>query len=98
MNFLDTDSGRKLFNQYLKKVNGSSQRVYRSEIQQFFDFIVETHCNASLQGITKDVLHAYQEKLSKEHTRKTAIRKFSILNGFLSTWRHQERSGTLLTP
>lgn len=91
MSFLDTDNGRKIFNQYLKKVNGGSRRVYRSEIQQFFDFLVETHSNASLlqthsnaslQGITEDVLHAYQEKLSGEHSPKTTKRKFSILNGF----------------
>lgn len=78
MSFLDTDRGQRLFNQYLKKVNGSSQRVYRSEIQQFFDF-------KDLPGIfdiTKDVLHAYQEKLSGEHSQKTTKRKFSILNGF----------------
>lgn len=82
MSFLDTDSGQRLFNQYLKKVTGGSQRVYRSEIQQFFDFLVETHCNTSLQGVTKESLHAYQEKLSGEHSPKTTKRKFSILNGF----------------
>lgn len=78
MSFLDTDRGQRLFNQYLKKVNGSSQRVYRSEIQQFFEF-------KNLKGIsdiTKEVLHAYQEKLSQEHSPKTTKRKFSILNGF----------------
>ena len=39
MSFLDDSvEGRKLLEQYLKKVTGGSQRVYRSEIQQFFDF------------------------------------------------------------
>lgn len=77
MSFLNTDSGRKLFNQYLKKVHGGSQRVYRSEIQQFFDF---KNCETS--DIRKEALHAYQEKLSGEHSPKTTKRKFSILNGF----------------
>lgn len=77
MSFLDTDSGQKIFNQYLKKVNGSSQRVYRSEIQQFFDFK-----NCEISNISKETLHSYQERLSHEHSSKTAKRKFSILNGF----------------
>ncbi|RIJ94810.1 MAG: hypothetical protein DCC43_11975 [Candidatus Brocadia sp.] len=91
MSFLDTDSGKRLFNQYLKKVNGSSQRVYRSEIQQFFDF-------KNLKGIsdiTKEVLHTYQEKLSLEHSPKTTKRKFSILNGF---FKHLEASGAFRNP
>ncbi|KKO20918.1 MAG: site-specific integrase [Candidatus Brocadia sp.] len=91
MSFLDTDSGKRLFNQYLKKVNGSSQRVYRSEIQQFFDF-------KNLKGIsdiTKEVLHAYQERLSWEHSPKTTKRKFSILNGF---FKHLEASGAFRNP
>ena len=77
MSFLDTNSGQRLFNQYLKKVNGGSQRVYRSEIQQFFEFK-----NCEISGITKETLHAYQERLSQEHSPKTARRKFSVLNGF----------------
>src|SRR5574340_1118699 len=77
MSFLDTDSGRKIFNQYLKKVHGGSQRVYCSEIQQFFDFLagknVSGMCHAAelVKGITKETLHAYQEKLSGEHSPKT---------------------------
>lgn len=88
MSFLDTDSGRKIFNQYLKTVNGSSQRVYRSEIQQFFEFMagksVSGMCHSVelVQDITKKVLHDYQERLSQEHSPKTTKRKFSILNGF----------------
>lgn len=77
MSFLDTDSGQKIFNQYLKKVHGGSQRVYRSEIQQFFDFK-----NCEISNISKETLHSYQERLSHEHSSKTAKRKFSILNGF----------------
>ncbi|TVL97891.1 MAG: hypothetical protein CV087_21900 [Candidatus Brocadia sp. WS118] len=94
MSFLDTDSGRKLFNQYLKKVSEGSQRVYRSEIQQFFDFK-----NCEISDIRKEALHAYQERLFTEHSPKTTKRKFSILNGSLSAWKR--RSGdfrTLLTP
>lgn len=72
----------------MKTVNGSSQRVYRSEIQQFFEFMsgkgVSGMCHAAelVQGITKDILHAYQEKLASKHSPKTTKRKFSILNGF----------------
>lgn len=77
MSFLDTDSGRKIFNQYLKKVHGGSQRVYRSEIQQFFNFK-----DCGISDIRKEALHAYQEKLSREYSPRTAKRKFSILNGF----------------
>lgn len=36
MSFLDTDRGRKLLDQFLKQFKAGSQRVYRSEIQQFF--------------------------------------------------------------
>lgn len=82
MSFLDTDSGRKLFNQYVKKVNEGSQRVYRSEIQQFFDFLTGRTSSSGVTGITKDTLHAYQESLSGGHSPKTTKRKFSILNGF----------------
>lgn len=77
MSFLDTDNGQRFLNQYLKKVNEGSQRVYRSEIQQFFEF---KDCDIS--DITKETLHTYQERLSQEHSPKTAKRKFSILNGF----------------
>jgi site-specific recombinase XerD len=90
MSFLDTDSGRKIFNQYLKRVHGGSQRVYRSEIQQFFDFK-----NGEISDITKEVLHAYQEKLSQEHSPKTTKRKFSILNGF---FKFLERSKGFQNP
>lgn len=84
MYYLDTDSGQRFFNQYLKKVNGGSQRVYRSEIQQFFEFMdIEKQPGIqSIPTITKDVLHAYRERLSLEHSPKTTKRKFSILNGF----------------
>lgn len=39
MSFLETEEGRKLFDRYLKKFKGkSSQKVYKSEIKQFFSF------------------------------------------------------------
>lgn len=77
MSFLNTPRGKKLFNQFLDKFEGGSQKVYRSEIQQFFNFK-----DSGLSGITKDVLHDYQEKLSQKHSPKTTKRKFSMLNGF----------------
>ncbi|MBI4746773.1 MAG: tyrosine-type recombinase/integrase [Deltaproteobacteria bacterium] len=77
MSFLDGATGRKLFEDYLKKFDGGSQRVYRSEIQQFFDFK-----DSDLSGISKDTLNSYREKIGKEHTPKTTKRKFSMLNGF----------------
>lgn len=77
MSFLDSNEGRKLFEQYLKKVNGASQRVYRSEIQQFFDFN-----GLPLAAITRTTLENYKEKIACEHSPKTTKRKFSILNGF----------------
>ncbi len=77
MTFLHTAKGEKLFEQYLKKYKGGSQRVYRSEIQQFFDFI-----DCAVNHITADTLHKYQELLAKEYSPATTKRKFSILNGF----------------
>ncbi|MDN3510352.1 MAG: hypothetical protein QY310_08745 [Candidatus Jettenia sp. CY-1] len=55
MSFLNTDPGQRLFNQYLKKVKGNSQRVYRSEIQQFFEFN-----SLDISRISKDALHTYK--------------------------------------
>jgi len=77
MSFLDSEKGRKLFDQFLKKFKGGSQRVYRSEIQQFFDFK-----DIGLSGISRETLNAYREKIAREHSPKTTKRKFSILNGF----------------
>lgn len=77
MSFLDGATGKKLFELYLKKFDGGSQRVYRSEIQQFFDFK-----DSDLSGISKATLNAYREKIGKENTPKTTKRKFSMLNGF----------------
>lgn len=78
MSFLTTKQGEKLFSQYMKQFKGGSGRVYRSEIQQFFGFK-----NIALEGLTKETLHVYKEKIKKDHTAKTMKRKFSILNGFL---------------
>ena len=77
MSFLDTDQGQRLLSGYLEKYQGGSQRVYRSEIQQFFEF---KPCHID-QVKAKD-LHEYQEKLAKAHTPATTKRKFSILNNF----------------
>lgn len=77
MSFLDSDQGAKLFEQYLKKFDGNSRRVYRSEIQQFFQFQ-----GSGLSDINKDVLNAYRDAIAQEHSPKTTKRKFSMLNGF----------------
>ena len=83
MSFLDTDQGQRVLSQYLKKYKGGSQRVYRSEIQQFFEFK-----DSSTDRVNAKLLHQYQEKLAKEHTAATTKRKFSILNGF---FKHLEK-------
>lgn len=77
MSFLETRQGKQLLDQYLKKYKGGSQRVYRSEVQQFFEFK-----DSALDQVDGTLLHQYQEKLSGEHSPATAKRKFSILNGF----------------
>ncbi|SHH29970.1 tyrosine-type recombinase/integrase [Desulfofustis glycolicus] len=77
MSFIDGGTGKRLFEKYLKKYHGGSQRVYRSEIKQFFDFK-----NSSLEHVKIELLRQYQEKLAEEHTPATTKRKFSILNGF----------------
>lgn len=77
MSFLDTDQGKRFLAQYLKQYKGGSQRVYRSEVQQFFEFK-----DSSIDQVEPKLLHDYQEKLANEHTAATTKRKFSILNGF----------------
>ena len=77
MSFLDTDQGKDLLEQYLSKYKGGSQRVYRSEIQQFYAFREGTNAQVS-----EGELRRYQDKLAQEHSQGTAKRKFSILNGF----------------
>nr|WP_320010586.1 tyrosine-type recombinase/integrase [uncultured Desulfobulbus sp.] len=77
MSFLDTSKGKKLFGQYLAKYKAGSQRVYRSEIQQFFDFK-----GLGLSQVDEAVLHEYQAFLAAEHSPATTKRKFSILNNF----------------
>lgn len=77
MSFITSEKGKKLFDQFLKKFDGGSQRVYRSEIQQFFDFK-----GAGISAIDKDTLNDYRDKIAREHSPKTTKRKFSILNGF----------------
>ncbi len=77
MSFIASEKGRKLFDQFLKKFDGASQRVYRSEIQQFFDFK-----GSGISDIDKETLNAYRNNIALEHTPKTTKRKFSMLNGF----------------
>lgn len=77
MSFLDNAKGQKLFSQYLAQYKGGSQRVYRSEIQQFFDFK-----GLDLNQVDTASLHEYRERLAVEHSPATTRRKFSILNNF----------------
>ena len=77
MSFLDTTKGKKLFTQYLEKYKGGSQRVYRSEIQQFFDFT-----GGDIDQVDVSTLHEYRQQLEVDHSQATARRKFSILNNF----------------
>ncbi|NLZ17115.1 MAG: tyrosine-type recombinase/integrase [Desulfobulbaceae bacterium] len=75
--FLDTAQGKEALEQYLGQYKGGSQRVYRSEIQQFYAFR-----DTSTVQVSAAELHRYQEHLASQHTQATARRKFSILNGF----------------
>lgn len=84
MSFLETKQGKQLLGQYLEGYQGGSQRVYRSEIQQFFEFKA-----VALEQIDAHLLHRYREKLAGEHSPVTAKRKFSILNGFFKFLQKQ---------
>lgn len=78
MGFLDTEQGENLFGQYLKKFKGkSSQRVYKSEIRQFFSFFV-----GNIDELTEADFQRYRQHLQGV-TPGTIKRKFSIINGFL---------------
>ncbi len=87
-NYFNTKKGEALLKEYLQKFKGGSLRVYSSEISQYFSF-----AGCDLSGITKESLHAYQAKLAKEHSPKTAKRKFSILNGFSKFLEGKEKLG-----
>jgi site-specific recombinase XerD len=78
MAFLNTPQGMKLFDQYLKKFQGkSSQKVYRSELRQFFDFY-----SGDLSDLSGSVFIEYRDHLGQNAKAKTIKRKFSILNQF----------------
>lgn len=79
MAFLDTPKGKKFFDQYLRKFQGkSSQKVYRSEIRQFFDFY-----SGDLTNLSGSVFLKYRDHLGQNVKAKTIKRKFSILNQFV---------------
>jgi len=79
MSYLETARGEKLFKQYLAKFKGkSSQKVYRSEIRQFFDFF-----QGDILDLSKQVFIQYRDHLGQSVGAKTIKRKFSILNQFL---------------
>jgi len=78
MAFLETEQGKKNFEQYLKKFKGkSSWKIYRSEIRQFFDFY-----SGELPNLNRSVFLRYRNNLSQNARAKTIKRKFSILNQF----------------
>lgn len=81
--YIDTRQGTKLFKSYLAKFDGkTSQKVYRSEIRQFFKFYPGTLGDLSKKDFTR-----YLHHLGKSSKEKTIKRKFSILNQF---FRHLE--------
>ena len=76
--FLVTKQGQKLLSLYLRKFKGkSSQKVYRSEISQFFAFYP-----GEPSQLSKRILIRYRDQLGREVRAKTIKRKFSILNQF----------------
>ncbi len=79
-----------LFSAYLKPFDEATKRVYRSEIQQFFDFAKD----APLAKINSGLIQGYREKIGKGHTAATTKRKFSILNGFFKLLEKKEKRFT----
>lgn len=78
VSYIETAQGEKLFEQYLDKFNGkTSQKVYRSEIRQFFTFYTGT-----IEGLKKKDFIRYRDYLGKTSKAQTVKRKFSILNQF----------------
>ncbi len=76
--YIDTPQGAKILKQYLDKFNGkSSQKVYRSEIRQFFKFYT-----GAIDSLVKKDFIRYRDHLGKQSKAKTIKRKFSILNQF----------------
>lgn len=83
MSYLTADRGKKSLKAYLKSFKGASERVYRSEIQQFFDF-----ADPPISKVTGETLHEYHERIARDHTPKTPKRKFSILNGLFKVLKN----------
>ena len=78
MSYIETAQGEKTFNQYLNKFKGkSSQKVYRSEIKQFFKFY-----SGHIEYLKKKDFIKYRDHLGQNSKAKTVKRKFSILNQF----------------
>jgi len=77
MNFTETPQGKALLSAYLKKFKGKgTERVYRSEIMQFFDFY-----QGDIASLSEDDFIRYRDHIGQS-TAGTIKRKFSILNGF----------------
>lgn len=79
MSFIDTPEGQTLLDQYLKKFKGkASQKVYRSEIRQFFDFY-----HGDLADLSQKIFMKYRDQIGQGARAATLKRKFSMLNQFL---------------
>jgi site-specific recombinase XerD len=78
MNYLETEHGQQLINQYLSKLGSNGvKRVYKSEVSQFFNW----H-GGGIEGINKDTFMRYRDHIGQNATAGTLKRKFSILNNF----------------
>ncbi len=90
MGFLNTPQGHDVFERYLKKFDGkSSQKVYRSEIRQFFEFF-----GGDLQALSEKAFHKYRDHIGQGATGKTLKRKFSILNQFFKYLEENQKGFT----
>ncbi len=80
VSYIETAQGEKLFKQYLDKFKGkTSQKVYRSEIRQFFNFYT-----GAIEHLKKKDFIRYRDHLGKTSKAQTVKRKFSILNQFFN--------------
>lgn len=79
MNYIETDPGLSHFHRFLSNYSGATQRIYKSEISQFFTWL-----EAGLEAITPNTLHEYNALLIEAgFTHGTIKRKLSNLNSFL---------------
>ena len=88
MSYLDTKTGQAVLEAYLKKFKGNgSQKVYRSEIRQFFDFNGES----DIRRLSARSFIKYRDHLGQNFKAQTVKRKFSILNQFFKFLEKREK-------